>query len=495
MYKDGVVQLAGWPKGIADSPYIGFASMLGCEVFETPGVLKIAARTVKNTAIATIDGLPIKKLTDVYGAEWILTNAGKLYRDNLLIKSSIGGAWDMVSWRDYIIVRHGLGTGVLSAWGPLSSGAQAWVPNFASGMDSSYYGKLLAGQDDIVYIGNGNKVASLAQAAGQTFNPSSGATFGFNLAALTLPLNEYVVTFEEIGKNLVVGTQGGSNWADRTNFTVAKLYPWDRSSPSFNLPIKFNECGIQAMIAKNNRLYVVAGTRGNVYETDLSTFALIRTIPWNTNRIYNTSMMMYPNAIGFSQRGNLLVGTSTAIDTYGSTPSNSKHGLYEISMSRGYPAILKNIASTGNVGASQPLYIGMVWTGAGDDISFGWQDGSAYGLDDTDFHVYANYAAYLESEIMYIALKNAKKGFQHIEFKLGRPLIAGQGIKLYGRKNLSATYKLLGTFDFAALGAVISHHASAIFSDLEIAQFMLALTQPTTAPVGSNLELLDFRIW
>lgn len=499
MDKNGKISLSNFITGQANSPYEGFATMVGCEVFETPGILKIAPATVLNELAVT--GLPIKKLSDPYGSNWVLTDDGKLYKNGILIESGLSNAWDICIFHDYVIIRYGSGNGVLSAYGPLASGLAAFRGSFVSGLDFLYYGKLLVGTvEDVngaVYVGNGANIGTLKQVAGKVFDPTDSSTYSFVADAYTIN-NGFCVTLAEIGDLLAIGTQQGSSWADRGNYRSADIHYWDRSSAKADSIVHLKECGIQALIGKDNRIYAVAGTRGNVYETDTTNYTKIRRIPWNNNRIFNTSMAVYPNAIDFNQNGNLLIGTSTGTDSYGAGGSNSKHGVYEVSIQpieNRYPAVLKNIISTGDYGATQSMAIGMIWSGPSDTISIGWRDGSAFGLDDTDFRVYSGYKAFFESGIIYIAPRNARRTLQNIEFKIGKPLIDGQGIKLYGRKNLIGTYKLIATFDFVTLGAVISTHQSAIFSDLELVEFKVMLDQDPAAEIGSNIELLDISLW
>lgn len=493
MYKNGEILLSDWYKGQADSPYLGPSSIRNCEVFDVPGVLKMTNASLNDGL--TYGGMPIARLIDPYGNIFVLDQGGKLWKNGAVIQSGLGVVWDMCVYKNYLLIRHGTSNGVVSSYGPLSSAGAAYSANNFTGLSGVYYGKMLAGQDDIVYIANGATIASIEQKVGQIFDPTNSGTYNYNTSALDLPDNQFAVTMAELGENLMIGTQAGSSFYDRVNFKVGNIYPWDRISPSFSLPIILNECGVQQMISSANKLYVVAGTRGNVYVTDSTNYQKIKRLPWNQLRSFNISVNFFPNAIAFNTNGNLLIGTSTGSDAYGSSSaSNSRHGVYEIALSKGYPTVFKRTISTGNYGSTQPLYIGVVFTGASDSTYVGWQDGATYGMDSSSTNTFTGYKSIYESQLMYIADRGNKKKFELAEFKLGKPLISGQGIRISTRKNLTDTYKVMGTYDFTAVGGQISFVTSAKLVDVELLQVLLELTGNAVQNPGDNVELLAVKI-
>lgn len=489
MYKDGVVTIEGFAKGQANSPYSGFASIVGCEVFDPAGIIKMSNRTVNRL---TVNQVTVGEVTDPFGNVYTL-NQTEFYKNYNPIQG-FSFAYDLVYYQNYILVRT---NSSLSAYGPVNSVSAAWHDSFITGFDPAYYGKLLSGTvEDVngaVYIGNGINVATLKQVNGKVFDPTDATTYTIVMNAYTIN-NGYAVTFAEINDLLAIGVQQGTSWGDRVNHTTADIHYWDRSSSKADSIVHLMESGIHCLIGKDNRIFAVAGGRGNVYETDTTNYQMIAQIPWNNNRSFGTSMMAYPNAITFNGKGNMLVGTSTSSDSFGATPSNSKHGVYEISFSKGYPSALVKVISTGNVGATQPLTIGMLRQSTGDTLSIGWQDGGLHGIDTTDFNAYVN-LSYFETEIMYIAQRLPRKSFQNIEFKTGKPLVTGQSINIYARRNLKDSYKLIKTFDFATYGSVISARDKCSFVDVELMQLKGTLSQPLNTLFPNNIELITVSIW
>lgn len=489
MYKDGILTISDWTKGQASNALQGNAVIRNCEIFETPGLLRIANRPINDGV--SYGALPVARVKDKYGNVWVLTT-GALFKNGSSYTGLNGTGYDLCIYKDYLFFSHGTSVGTV---GPLAGPAVTELTTF-SGLTSGYYHKLIVDENPdssagsyAVYVTNGNLISTIR-------NFTSQASAGSLETGLTLPDNEYAVTFDKVGNYLMIGTQTGSNYADRTNYRVANIYPWNKSTTdSFNVPVKLNEAGINAMISDGNKLYVSAGDRGNVYVANGSSYAKIKRIPWVENRSFSKTTKTYPNAMSFSQDGNLLIGTSTLTDSFsGDYDNTSRHGIYEIAVSDGYPAHLKYIISTGNFGSGQILNIGYIDQQGSDVTSIGWQDGSSYGVDATSFYTYTSYGAVFESGLFRVGTRLQRKTFDKLEFILTRPLVTGQGVRISYRKNLGEDYTEIGTFDYTTLGGVISHNTGALITDAETLQIKIELTQSGTDPLN-NVNLLQVRIW
>lgn len=494
MYKDGTLQLSEWTKGMADSPLQGFANIANAEVFESPGVLKIANRTTDASGGTTYAGLCVAQVVDIYGNTYQLTSDGKVYKNySTVIQSGLGTVWDLLIFKDYLWVRHST---VISLYGPLST-APSWSGNVYNGLSSGYYGKMVQDENpdgslgsEAVYVCNGNTIATIRSFV-SVASPGS-----LTLSALTLPDGIYATTMVSVGNNLMIGTQKGGSWVDGTNFKLANIYSWDKViTNSYNLPVKINESTVQAMISDGNKLYVVAGTRGNLYITDTTNYAKIKRIPWVQLRGFNQTLRVYPNAINFNNNGNLIIGTSTLTDSFNTGINSSRHGIWEVGILSKYPVVFKNQISAGTTGSTTTLKIGSIYSGADDSIYIGWQSGSTYGIDKTDFRAYTSYATFAESPLIVVGTRINPKTFKNLEFMLLQPLIATQGLKISYRKNLTDDYTLIGTFDFSTLGGVQSHNSKALIESAEILQIKVELTQSISVTVGNNVNLLSIKIW
>lgn len=484
MDKNGVITIGDWQKGAAESPYYGFGSIKNCEVFETPGALKIGNSLIPK--LSSLVAIPVAYLKASSGDEFVLLsgfgNTSRLYKNDVYLTDVAGMAWDMVEYKGYLIISSTTG---LHAYG--ISTATAYFSNFKTGLTANYYIKMLVGQDDKVYLTNGNAVATITDFVAGTFGVAPTCTL--TATALDLKDGQYAVTLEELGTKIMIGTQGGSAWSARGSQRVANIYPWNRQAGTLgnpglaDLPIKLNECGIHAMKSVNNILYVVAGTRGNIYKTDGTSCIKIGRLPWTQDRSYSTSICAFPNAIEVSSNNNLLVG----ISPYAGDVTNT--GVYEINIDGKNEIVQKHTKESSS--------IGLIATNALDTIFIGYQTGSTYGLDYTIGNSYGDYSAMAESQVYIVGTALSKKTFQHIDFTLGKLLTNQQGIKLYYRKNTEVDYTLIGEYTFTTLGSRIAYEDKCSIADCQIVQFKIELSQDDLAapPPLWDMELLSVRVW
>jgi len=491
MDKNGVVTFKDWQKGQKTHPIYGMGLLQNVEINENPGIVKLAQGVTQKSI--TVSQLPIAYEKDIYGNEYIATGetgAGSVYKNGSSIQSGLANLWDIKIYKDYLWVRH---ANVMSCYGPLSSGGAQWFGNIATGFSSSYRGVLLVGQDDYIYSGNGNYVAKIEVTASGT--PGVAPTLNTNLIALDLKDGQYVSCLAEYNTSIVIGTGSGSSYSDMANNYNAKIYFWNRQlgtlgNPGLaDLPINFNENGIHQMISHANRLFVVAGTQGNVYETDSTSYAKVGQIPFFQNNKF-ARCEYFPNAISISSKGTLLIGVST-LDQY------SKAGVYEIDISNASkPISLKQTISTGTVStASGRISIGFII-----DTNFnrfvGWRDVNTYGVDELNSgRLRNNYTSIIETDMVKVGSFLAKKTFENIEFSLVEPLVSGQSIKLSYRKNNKEDYTLIGTYDFTTQGSVLSWNDICAIHDAEFVQLKIELDQSLLTIYGSNINLLSVAIW
>lgn len=497
MDKNGKVTFGKWNTGMAKHPLYGFGRLQNVEVFENKGIAKLKNRLVLDSSI-TPDQLPIAEVRDIYGNVYTLTGetgSGKCYKNGTVIQSGLNNAWDMAIYKNYLWVRH---ANVMSCYGPLDN-APSWFGNVGTGFEQYYNGKLLVGQDDFLYSGNGNSVAKIEVLTSGT--PAVAPTITNTLNALDLPDGQYITTLVEYGKNIVMGTQGGSAYVDRGNHATARLYSWNRQAGTLgnpglaDLPVVFSENGVNAIFQHANKLYVQAGTQGNVYITDSTNYQQIAILPYTQNGILSNSIV-YANAICVSARGTLLIGLSGYADGY------SKAGIYEIDIADpAYPVVFRTI-STQSTGATTVLKIGYIKSISYQQMNVGWSDGATYGVDNSDFRMYQSYGGIIETDMVKVGTFNDKHSFEHIEWCLAEPLVARQNIRISYRLNNKDDYTLIGTWGVTAGTGItevgdnkISFEDIGAIADAEYVQLKIELDQATNAVYGSNINLINVAIW
>lgn len=486
MYKDGVLTIVSDGKGMANSPHEGFSNISNIEMFEFPGIFKIANRTTQ-VSTATLTSVPVAYCKDSLGSNYFITSDGKFYKNGLLLGDIGSFGWDLCFYNDYVIISY---AGGLEAYGPVST-SPTLTSGWKSGLSSSYYLKLIPAKDGNLYITNGGSMAKISSFVAGVSPTAPTATL--TTSAMTLPPNNAGVTAIELGPYLLIGTQElNGSYFNATNGSVANLYLWDKSDTKpTSLVSSLNESCVQAMISQGNRAYIVAGVRGGLYLSDTASTVKIKRIPFAKHTVFGSTLRCYPNAISLNVDGNLLIGTSTLEDAF-NPDRGTKHGVWEVALIEKYPTVFKQQISTGNTGSTQILSIGFV-NNYGGVLKLGWADGSTYGVDTTDFNLYTS-GAVIESQIFIVGSRLKQKTFQQLEFLLARELTTGQEITISYRTNLTDSYTQIGNFTYSSLGAVVSHNTKALISDCEMVQIKIALTQ-TNASFGPNIELIKLTIW
>lgn len=491
MDKNGVVIFNKWAEGQKTHPIYGNGLLQNVEINENPGIVKIAPGIQQKSI--TVAQLPLAYEKDIYGNEFIATGetgAGTVYRNGTSIQSGLSNLWDIKIYKDYLWVRHST---VMSCYGPLSGAAQ-WFGNVATGFTGSFRGMLLIGQDDYIYTGNGNYVAKIEVTASGTFGVAP--TLSTNLVALDLKDGQYVTCLAEYNTSIAIGTGTGGSYSSIPQNYNAKVYFWNRQlgtlgNPGLaDLPINFNENGVHQMISHANRLFVVAGTQGNIYETDSTSYTKLGQIPFFENNKFS-QCEYFPNAIAISSKGTLLVGVST-LDQY------SKAGVYEIDISNPKrPINLKQTISTGSVTTTGGrISIGFIAENGNTIRNVGWRDVSAFGVDEYDSGRLRNgYMAVIETDMIKVGSFLKKRTFEHLEFSLVEPLVAGQSVRISYRKNNKEDFTLIGTYLFSTVGAILSFETSCSITDAQYVQLKIELDQSLSTLYGSNVNLLSASLW
>lgn len=491
LQKDGSVLFSDWNKGQVRHPLYGFGLLKNVEVFENQGIAKIKNR-LKLRSSLSVTQLPLAEEYDIYGNTYTLTGetgSGVCYKYNgstvTTLQSGLPNAWDLKIYKGYLVVSH---ASVISMYGPLDSGSAQWFGNVATGFDTTYRGALLVGQDGYLYRGNGNYVARIeVTAAAPTVTP----TVTSNNTALNLPDGMYVSCLEEYNTKIAIGVHGGSSYYSRGTLPVARLYFWNRQlgtlgNPGLaDLPIIFSESGINAIKQHANKLYVSAGTQGNIYLTDSTNYIKLPTIPY-ARHVVNSEATVYANSLSISPQGNLLVGLS------GENSTDSKMGIYEFNLSdTKYPVSYRTTTSTN----SQNLKIGFINPVSYQTMNVGWADGSTYGVDYTDYVMYESYGGVIETDMIKVGDFYNKSTYEHIEFCLAEPFVSGQNIRISYRLNSKDNYAEIGTWGYSTIGGVISHADVAAIADAEYLQLKIELDQDDATLYGSNINLISVKVW
>ena len=492
MQKDGSIIISNFQSGTADSAILGASNIVGCDIIDELGVLKISETADLlpggvNTFASGSNGLTIARTENDNGELGYLKSNGHLFYESptntaLVINLSVGR--DMVVWdSNFTVVSYAQsGVGYIGVIFKAGVNNFLWHPAKVGGLTGSYNIKLMTSQDGNIYYTNGNtigRITNITEAAGVI--TVTGST-----NVLNLERGVYATTLVELGGDILIGTQKGSSYEVRGSRTFANIYKWDRVSSSFRLPMQVRENGINAMIQKDNLIYFSAGVYGNIYVTNGTNYEKLKTIPFTRIKKFGATSQVYSNAMCVSQRGTLLIGVSTLGD---STPNTlSYFGVYEMTLSG--QISLAYLPISGRTGQNAPLYIGVVYTTNSQGVSYSTQESTNYEVVTTIHRKITNYIATYESQLYIVGSRKSRKSYQDLEFTFSEPLQVGQGIKVSYRKDINASWTLIGTWDYSTIGGVISHYTKALIADAELVQIQIKLTQTGGTAFPYNTKLV-----
>jgi hypothetical protein len=515
MDKNGVLTISNFQEGVADSPLLGFAKINNCELYEKKGVAKMQFGSVLSFSTAS---LPVAMVYDSLGNQYVGCKGGEFYKNGTLINTS-NGICDLAIVTDGVIDPNGtypieyvLITRIndsLNFYGPTYSLASAFVGGY-TGLATGHWKKIVVGIDistnntPYIYITNGNKIAAISSFTNAA--PGLSPTYSLSTAALTLQPGYYAYTLGELGKFLTIGTHGeaggsaGLQSTGNSNSKKASLVLWDRTSPSFNLPIYFKESCLSQMLQVQNKMYIGLGNRGRVLVTDSTNVSQIKRIPFCFNRQFGTVTINYPNAMTL-HNGELLTGISTQ---GGSGDVNGNYGIYTINIAStdssgnlNYSTNMRNSISTGYTGNtnSSPMQIGFLHSTGQDILYTGWQSGSTYGVDVISYPTATNFTSVIESKIYNLGNRLNPHSFKRMEISCANPLVSGQEIRISYRENQNDDYTTIDTYtstDFNTENS-INKPATKLAKLIDL-QMLVEMTQPTNLTIGSNIELIAVQL-
>ena len=331
-----------------------------------------------------------------------------------------------------------------------SSWTNGWqTMNTTAGTENSHHA--IVGQDNKIYFCDARYVGRITEAT--TFDPASGATYTYTNNALDLPQGELAEWLDELGVNLLIAGK-----------TYRYIYPWDRVSDSFFLPIRCAENGVYRIKNINNTVFILNGLTGNIYSTQGSVVRLLKQIPENIMGGGSANLVTWG---GVSEKqGSLLFGV-------GMTNNSANSGLYMVSESG--VLVQENTPSTGATNVTAVI------SQAGGEF---YDLGYASGFDTTDTNRYASFETVARSALFQVATKTEQGSFNTLEVQMNRPASSGS-VRVSYRENLGSTaFTTIATFTMD--GATTSFTYDAGLTDLEKIQVQVEMSG-----TGSTNNLVD----
>jgi hypothetical protein len=394
---------------------------------------------------------------------------------NLLHSTSSGSQnTGIVIWKGYLFAFMSgkidyLSINYILSGRPSSGWVYAWKSTSAAPRGH----RALAATDDAIYFCNNQTVGSILENAGSVFDPTSAPTYTYNDSALVLPSNDSATCLAQLGVTLLVG--GIENF----------VYPWDRISPSFNYPLVVAESFIKCIVSTNSNAYIFAGKRGRIYITNGANVELFKKFP---DSLSGDVEPYYVWGWGIYMKNQLYFSISATNNS--STAINNFAGIWAIDLDT-QALRLSNSLSFGTYTGTVPTMCPMGNSfPTGDGIFSMWVSGATTGIDYTSATPYINFETRIDADIIPLGSFLTKNTFSNIEYKLGKPLVSGESVKLSYRTNLNESFTEIFT---SATAGLISDLSPMNFESIQWLQIRAELSSTATTPSYVMLREIRFR--
>jgi len=388
--------------------------------------------------------------------------------------SSGAGNTGIAIWNGYVFAFMStkidyLSINYLLSGRPSSSWSYGWKDTNAAPRGH----RALPATDDALYFCDNGSVGSLLENAGQVFDPTNSATYTYNADALLLPGYDAATCLAQLGTTLLVG--GIQNF----------IYPWDRISTSYNYPLVVAESFIKCIISTNSSAYILAGKRGRIYITNGGNVDIFKKFP---DSLSGTVEPYYVWGWGMYMKNQLYFSIS-ATNNSGVSIDNFA-GIWAIDLAT-EALRLSNSLSFGTYTGTVPTMcpMGNAFP-TGDGIFSMWVTGSTKGIDYTSANPYLAYETRIDFDIIPVGTYITKATFSNIEFKLGKPLVSGEKVKLSQRSNLTDSFTQIGETTTAGL---LSDFYTMNFENVQWLQIRAELSSTASTPSYVLLREVRFR--
>ena len=404
---------------------------------------------------------------DSNGVVWFMEETGSVVAEDIYLVLSTNTAKTSAAGNGLAVFRVSDGTAtylfafrnalidVINVYGDSNKQTPSWTygwqtMNTTAGTARNHHA--IVGQDNIIYYTDDRYIGSISELTVMDPSQANGTTYQWTSQALDLPLGSIAYWLEQLGVNLLI-TVGNDSY----------IYPWDRSSDSYGLPIPIGEWGGNKMKNIGNVVYVLAGTKGNIYWTQGTYCRLFKALPTYLTRNATTVSATNVTWGGVAAAGgNLLVGVGAA---------SGQSGVYMITPEG--KATIDNYPSTGQANVTA-LY-------ADNDL---YDMGYASGADNNNYSArYTNYECIVQSELFRIGDKTTKATLSTVEVLIATAL-AGS-VRVGYRENTTGSFTTLATFTTAT--TAISYETDIGLTNLENIQIQVEY--------GYGIDLLEINLY
>lgn len=486
------LRINNWHLGVGKSPYVGFAEMRNIDLSKE-GCVQPSWIGTKRTG--TQITARVQKI--IYGDKlYALDAAGKIW-------SSVDGTtWTEITghtataissieyWKGYLFYFTRPSSSVVTVQVYSGSGT-TWGTTWWSTVGSSKidYTNIATcvGRDDRLYFGIGNVIHSVNEKAGQNFVYTDSGTYTQNTAVLDLPEDSPIVDIEELDTKLMIAAGN-------------KIYPWDRTSSTFNLALVISEGTVNSLVTGNGLLYINAGKRCSFLVTNGSDVRLLKELP--THLFFegvNITATVYPNASMFKDNK-----VYFGISSFGTFTGTYQYGVWSYHTLTG-ALVQESKPSTNDVSAtSVQIEIGALWgsvniTNTIECYYMGFRivdstNGNSYGIDEIGASRYTKtdvFTSWIVTPLYLVGTRNNPRNFSVVSWTVGKELSSTSNVKISWRKNLTDTFTAVREWDTSGAFHTYDYNIISGYEQLPVKN---AQTIQLKIEISKNVELLEVTL-
>lgn len=363
--------------------------------------------------------------------------------------------------------------GTVGVW----SATPGAVLRTSTGVNNSH--EAFVAPDNHVYFCDSNYIGTFFQKDVTTptaFVPTTLATYTATQTAV-LPYNDTAQCLAPLGNNVLIGGRGNV------------IYPWDTFSQLSSYPILLPEFNVVKMVTINTTAYIFIGNRGRIYYTNGTNVQLYKKVPDHisgTIEPYFTwgGVCTTKNQIYFSM--SVTTNAGVANTQYG--------GVWAVDTDTNALRLTNKLSYGTYAGYASAMIPNFTGNPSGTGLYIGWDSGaSTYGIDTTSSSPYTGSQATIDTDLIPIGTYQAARDFTKVEYKLTKPLVAGESVVIKSRlvfdvqsTGYTALSNLSGTTgDYSGIGDIN-------FKNAQWVQFQIILNSTASSP--SYTRLREIRI-
>tara|TARA_Y100000310_G_scaffold260707_2_gene269786 strand:- start:3170 stop:4963 length:1794 start_codon:yes stop_codon:yes gene_type:complete len=465
------IEISDFSGGLSDGTRVGIPGSFywakGLNYRNDPDSITANYVAAKNSGSTVADLVKWVAHDPINGNTFYYGDAGKIYKRtsggtwSLLQTTSNSGGQGLAVYADYLYYTQ---DSQIGRYGSLA-GSPSFTDNWQTSLNGTTEWRPIYAFMNFIAVGNGRYLAHWDDTT-------------WTATKLTFPAGWYVHCLGEVGSYMAIGVNDA---AEPASATRGLIFLWDGTSSSYNDFVSVDDGPINAVLGRQNSLYIWAGHEGNMY-VYTGGVQKIKKIPFVSDKktiyAYPGAVTNYEGLVHFGLAG----GTSTTVHrgaySWGQPNKNYPNGLnFEHPIS---PSI------TSGVNTGTAIDIGST-KAVGTNFYIGWKSSSTYGVDLVSTTVKQLSVVY-ESRIISLSKLGTFRGVR-IYFDT---LATGQTITIKYKADRQSSWQSLGSASVDVEGSVTHKFISKLGSVIKAMDIQFQATLAGTSGMPTLNKMVAY---